>query len=428
MAAVFCRAVEKYRSALLELLLVEKKRQNESKVCTWSYVSKKLIALLQRYPTGLTEAVILSELMAGLHQSSKVKGVIGSKASNERECNRVISVSEINETKQVELSCYLECYIYPSDKENPAGTKVVKLIDKTYRGNNLDEKAPTIEMYLHQKASCIEQVLCKYNFRMTNLRIHKVEKHRVYRLLPTEYIMPLLDLTIDKNFINEKFGTLEGILEEDSFPHYTRNVFVTIKKMSPIETMHNPYGDSIKKIMIGLVDSNGIQIDLILWDEAIAFKRLISVGDSLGIEDPFLVKDEGNVHLEYGPATVFFAIPAEIDSEIVLSQAQSTAVASVRRTVDGKLDFDMYPYKYVSSDVMKNCININFAGVVQDVSQKDLFHSNGIEGHKFEVEVLDDYGVLKVHVYDSEMTLHEKLHVGQMLLIENIHTDGMVHP
>lgn len=417
MAATFCKAVANFRESTLSL---EKKRENERKLYTWSYVAKKIVFLLQNYPTGLTEAVILTELLSsqtGNHRQA-----------TENEVEQLISISTILETKQVDLGSFVECFINTSDSDISETAGVVTLVDKRYDSERKihSEKIPSIEMYLHQKASCMEQMFNKYPFRMTQLRIHKLETRRIYRLLPTEYLMPVLDATKDEDFIKSKFGTLEGIFDEDPFPHYTRHVLVKITKINQTETLHNPYGDSIKKSVIGLTDSNGININFVLWDETIAFKRLISLGDSLGIEDPFLLREDENSHLEYGPATILFCIPAVLETEVIPSQAEYQDKACVEKTIDGKLDFSLYPNQFMSTDAFKNSINITLVGTIRKVSEKDLFQLDGMKGHHFMVDVYDQFSVLHVEVFDNEMNLHELVYIGQMVLLENMEIDGMI--
>ena len=420
MEVVFCQAVETYQNSLKKFLLDEKKHKRERKLCTWSYVSKKLVGLLRKFPLGLTESVILSELLTALSlpQNFKVDCIANSPSNDKK---KLTFISELRETNEVDLSCYVECYVQLISRDNSSGTtRIVRLGDRIFGNNAFEEEIPTMEMYLDQKSSRMEPYIFIYPLRMTNLRIHRFENRARYRLLPTEHVMPMLDSDTDKAFICEKFGTLEGISEEDAFPHYVRSVFVTITEISDLKTVDYPFGDSATNVVVGLVDVNGRTIDFILWDEAVAFKNLMSVGDSLGIEDPFLVKDEGSAHLEYGPATIFFSIPAVFAS-------QHTQANSIKKTPDGKLDFEMYPHRVISSDVIKNCINISFVGVVKSVSQKESFQYNERKGIKFILEVFDDYGVLQIQVYDSCKTLHESIYVGQMVLLENMETDGMAH-
>ena len=426
MAAIFCQAVGKFHERVWQLLTGEKKRENDRKICTWSYVAKKIFALLQDYPTGLTEAVIVSELLTGL-TTYKYGGGLRHQVQNLNDCRseRRILISEILETKQVDLASYLECYINVDSKYPTEKTRIVTLVDSKYviERNSINESIPAVEMYLHQKASCMENVFYKYPVRMTNLRIHKVDKHNIYRLLPTEYFIPVLDPSNDIDYARNKFGTLEGIFEEDSFPHYTKNVFVTVKEMRPTETIHNQYGDSIRKAIIGVTDSTGIAINLVLWDEAIAFKRLFSVGDSLGIEDPFFVKEGGKAHLEYGPATTLYCMPAVVSTETVPSQL--TSMACVRKTAEGNLDYKMYPFQFLSTDVMENSVNVTFVGTVSRVSKNVLFHCDGMKEHQFLIQVSDTHGSLDIKVYDNQMVLHEKLYKGQMVLVDNMETDGI---
>ena len=425
MAETFSEAVKNVLHSLSKLLERNKKQANERKLCTWSYVSTTLVSLLRNYPTGLTTPVILSELLVALSLPYNVREeCTSSGSSDEHEKVKKVYISELNLTKQVELSWYIECYVDLASKHNTAGeTRVVRLVDREHGNSACGEKILAMEMYLHQKACYMEQYICKYPLRMTNLRIHQVGEREIYRLLPTEFVVPVLDAVNDREFISESFGSLEGILDEDAFPHYTRNVFVTITEIGAVETIYNPFGDDAIKIVMYLIDSNFVEINLVLWDEAVAFERLMNVGDSLCIEDPFFVKHEEDAHLEYGPATVFFSIPAKNDQAAASLEPKYTQRSCNQRVVNGKLDFSMYPYQVASTDVVKDCININFTGVVKNISYRDCSEKQGV---KFLIEVFDDFGVLEVQVYDSSLSLYERIHPGHMVLLENMETDGKV--
>ena len=423
MAVTLIEAVKTVHHSLSKLLERNKKQDNERRLCTWSYVSTALVSLLRNYPTGLTKPVILSELLVAL-SLYKVRGeCTSSNSSDEHKKIKKAYISELNLTKQVELSWYIECYIDLASKDNSEGdTRVVRLVDREHGNNPCGEKILAMEMYLHQKACYMEQYICKYPLRMTNLRIHQVGEREIYRLLPTEFVVPVLDAVNDKEFISENFGTLERILDEDTFPHYARNVFVTITEIGAVETIYNPFGDDAIKIVVHLIDSNFVEINLVLWDEAVAFERLMDVGDSLCIEDPFFVTQAKDSHLEYGPATVFFSIPAKSDPSQAPLEPKYMHRTCNQGVVNGKLDFGMYPYQVVSTDVVKDCVNINFIGVIKNISYKDCCEKEGI---KFLIEVFDDFGALEVQVYDSSLSLYERIHPGQMVFLENLETDGI---
>ena len=427
MALVFCQVVKKCQESLSKLLHNEKKSESKNKLCTWSYVASEIVTLLLNYPTGVTESVILTELLTAVSLPYKIRDCLASNQSNKHEKGRQTSISELCETKEVDLLCHVECCIQLASRYNYEGTtRIVSLVDRIYGSDEHDKSTPAMDMYLHQKAACMEHYIFQYPLLMTNLRIRKVEECGKYRLLPTEYFMPVLDSDTDKDFIASMFGTLEGLLDKESSPHVTRNVFVTITEISELETICSPFFDSAEYIVLGLIDSNHVKINFILWDEAVAFARLMSVGDSFGIKDPFLVNDKGGMHLEYGPATIFFSIRTKLVPEKVLSQAQPYHMKCVKKTSDGKLDFKLYPCQVMSNAVTKDCINISLFVVVRSVSHGESFCFNAIKGIKFSMEVYDNYGAIQVEVYDNCMTLHEQIYVGHIMLLENISADGIV--
>ena len=429
MAGGFVEVLGKFHQELVGLLPREKGAEKERKACTWTYVCSKVVELLQKYPTGITEAIVLSELLTGLNRSqSKRPGEHANLRSNrfeQMEVGRKTSIFEILDTKQVNISAFLDCYLIESDGETSGGsTRIVKLKDQMDHNWCDEEKnIPIIEMYLHQKLCCIEDTLKKYPLRMTNLRLHKVPKHRSHRLLPTEYVAHILDASRDKKFLSEKFGGFDGIKDDEPFPHYINDILVTVKDIGPLETIHNIYGDSTRCTKVRISDVKQNECLLVLWDESVAFINLFQVGDMLGIEEPFYVKEDGVFHLEYGPATLTYVIPATIPTEMISSQIEHTNLSQIKKTLDGKLDFATYQFRVVSRDMKKSSTNISFLGNAKKLDPKDFVEINGVRGESFEMEMVDEFGAVRILVQDNTSVYHEQIYPGQMLFLENMQVD-----
>ena len=426
--AGFLKAVDQFHQELSELTTEQKRRGYERSPVTWSYVASKIVQVLGRYPTGLTDAVILSELVTGLNDQN----MLTTKSLSEKELGCTLTVSEILESRQANISACIECYIRPVSEGNDIKTtRIVRLIDRKLVDQGYVEEAclPAVEMYLHQKICCMEEKFVNYPLRMTNLRVHNLQSKQLgslwdFRLLPTEYVIPVLNPVSDKSFISERFLSLDGIWDEDTFPHYSRNLLVTINEIGRQETIHNPYGDSTRKVDISVMDSKSNKIKLMLWDEAVAFRNIFSVGDLLCIEEPFLVRDGNDAHLEYGPATIFYLIPANISTEIISSQATQNDSSLVKRSSDGRLDFQSYPNRFVSVDLKRNSLHVTFVGIIKTLSPKVVFEHQTVKGYKFDIEIFDEFGALKVAIFDDSCQHHKTLSPGQVLLLENLQTDG----
>ena len=427
MAAGLVEALAKFHQELMGLLPQEKGAEKERKACTWTYVCSRVVELMQKYPTGVTEAIVLSELLTGLNRSqAKRTGEHMNLRSNryeQMEEGRKTSIFEILDTKQVNISAVLDCYLIESDGET-SNTQIVKLKDQmNHNWCDKEKNIPVVEMYLHQKLCCIEDTLKKCPLRMTNLRLHKVPKHKSHRLLPTEYVAPILDANRDKKFLTEKFGDFDGIKDDEPFPHYINNILVTVKDIGPLETIHNIYGDSTRCTKVRISDDKQNECLLVLWDDSIAFVNLFQVGDMLGIEEPFFVKEDDVFHLEYGPATLIYVVPAMIPTEMISSQIEHTNLSRIKKTLDGKLDFATYPFRVVSKDIKKNSTNISFLGNAKKLYPKNFVEMNGAMGESFELEIVDEFGAVRILVQDDASVYHEQIYPGQMLLFENMQVD-----
>ncbi len=316
----------------------------------------------------------------------------------------------------------LECFVKGVTVIEGSQTKILKLtFEKTFQ----EISTSTIEMYLHQKISCLENLFKSHQFLMTGLRLHKVQNKGFFRLLPTEYVVPVLDEFKDVDLIDSKFKTLEGIEEEEKFPHYPRNVLLTVRRICPMETIHFPHGESAHRIIIDLVDINEKGIQLFLWDERTAFANVLKEEDQLAIEEPFLINVDGTTaHLEYGPATFFYIIPKIQSTEMISSQLQKDSVSHLKRTADGKLDYDSYHHRFTTQDVKSNSINITLLSTVDKVSAKKSFRDGLKAGNFFQMIDRDEIGKVKVQVYDESCLLHDVIYSGQLVMLENVSVDG----
>ncbi len=110
--AAFAEAVDEIASSLLQYK-PEYKQQNED--FSWSYICKDLVKLMLKYPTGLTKAIILSELLQTTRPKNRPKPNLRKSAfgkappadsqgqgyENGHLSSKNDKISEILETKQV---------------------------------------------------------------------------------------------------------------------------------------------------------------------------------------------------------------------------------------------------------------------------------------------------------------------------------------
>ncbi len=410
------RSLREYKQPLVD---------DEESSLSWNNICKDLLHILRKYPTGVTKSIILSELLVSSKLRPTFERSLESRSGKPRDRNGIVRnnrILEILETKQVDFNSVLECIIKESVSLPGSETLILKLADSKCLN---DSDAKCIEMYLHQKIKCCGDVFKTHPLLMTGLRLHKVQNKGLHRLLPSEYVVPVLNRKADRDFIKSRFSTLEGIDQEDQTPHYTRNVLLTIKTISPVETIHLPYGDSVHRSIVNLVDADGSGIDLHLWDEKTVFINLFNPDDTLAIEEPFLVNEDGDVHLEYGPATIFYIIPGIESTETVPSQVETATVSHVKKTSDGRLDFNSYKVRFTSKDMQRNSVNVCYLCLVVSVSPKAIFKTDGNFGHLFTITVKDEFGKLSIDVFDESFTLHGTIYPGQMIFLENMIVDGM---
>ena len=391
-------------------------RTNGKCVPPWNWLFVKLASLLSRYPSGITKAIILAEIQQSWNQRSQFQGRLdGQKA-------RKISVDSVFESRHIGYESILEAAIENIETVPGTHTKIAILKDPA-RGKN------TLGMYLHQKLYQLEESCMKrLTLRFTSCRLIKgkglsLAGHKVH-LLPSENVVILC--REDELPQLEKFVSLEGI-NENPYPHYSHNIKVEVADLGFEEAVHFPNGQTSIKRCVQVVDSEGIHANLYLWDEQLLLANLFKEGDTLAIQQPFVVPNQDEMFfLEYGPATVIFCMSHDPEHEIVPSQISSTQGTPVSVTKDsqGMLDYSTFPEQIFLSDIKSNMTRVTVFCTITKVGTVEVFTQQQASGHKFIITVRDDTECHTVTIYDHNRLYFNSLYEGQSILLENAHTSG----
>ena len=308
----------------------------------WNWLFVKLASLLSRYPSGITKAIILAEIQQSWNQFSQFQGRLdGQKA-------RRITVDSVFEGRHIGYESILEATVESIETVPGTHTNIAILRDR--KGKN------TLGMYLHQKLYQLESTSLKsHTLRFTSCRLIQGKGlsfagHKVH-LLPSENVVILCGEDDLAGF--EKYGSLQG-MNESPYPHYGCDIKVEVADLGFEETVHFANGQTSIKRCIKVVDSEGIHVNFCLWDEQLPVANLFKEGDTLAIQQPFVVPNQDEMFLlEYGPATVIFCMLHDPVRELVSSQLSSTqgTPVSVMKDSQGMLDYSTFPEQVFFSDI-----------------------------------------------------------------------------
>ncbi|ORX83396.1 hypothetical protein K493DRAFT_342034 [Basidiobolus meristosporus CBS 931.73] len=420
----FEKLVDRYRDKLnnqLKRKTAQQPQKNHVDVVPWNWVAGKITSLLSEYPSGLTDAIICSELEVQWEESSieykrgvsKKFGTIDSMLESAMSEENVFEV----EIKTVRiLPGTRTCVITLSDQRSP---------------HHLD-------MYLHQKYYFLTTDDYKGLFnqnqrqiRITGIRLLE-NASRFPRLLPTEMMIFMLssENSYDQRFIKEelevdKLGDVSGaaIAQGKEYRFWVKIVHIGSEQAGNIP-------GRLKKLKIFVNDmSTNENAVFLLWDEQIAMRDLFKKGDYLGLHRPYINGDstysDDMLILEYGTGTVLFCLPSDFSQEVVSSSMPSQTGSSqttVPRDDFGLLDYKYYPERIYIHDLKPKMINITLFGRIVAMSQNIPVEKTGTMMDRFAVRVLDITGTCDITLWEAIGHDAAPFRIGQYILLEGLST------
>ena len=391
-------------------------RTNGKCVPPWNWLFIKLASLLSRYPSGITKAIILAEIQQSWNQRSQFHGRLDEQKA------RKISVDSVFESRHIGYESILEAAVDSIETVPGTHTKIAVLKDPHKRKN-------TLGMYLHQKLYQLQATAVKnLTLRFTSCRL--IQGKSTSYTGPKVHLLPSENVVIlcrgDELARFGKFLSLDGIYE-NSFPRYGHNIAVEVADLGFEEAVHFANGQTSIKRFVKVVDRDGVHANLCLWDEQLSLANLFKEGDTLAIQQPFVVPNQEEMFiLEYGPGTVIFCMSHDPEQEIVPSQISSTQGTPVSVTKDsqGLLDYSTFPEQIFFSDIRSSMTRVTLFCTITNVGTMEVYTQQQVAGHKFVLAVSDNTGCQTITVYDHTRRYHHSLYVGQSIILENIHSSG----
>ncbi|GER33395.1 nucleic acid-binding proteins superfamily [Striga asiatica] len=379
----------------------------------WSWIANRILRTCVAYSSGVTPAILLSELSLAWHEQNRSGApktqsdiVAQLKKKHKRvKLPNTITIDSIYEKKFLSLSSVIEAVVI--DAFTLPGTNISMLTLGDIWSSH------TIDLYLHRRFYDIADpkngILKKgREVLLTGCYLRVATGNSACaRLLPTEYFVVLLDededddaMLLGAQFCSDSFSSisLDAVKQGTSYSLYAR-----IEHIGQLENQGR-YGNLQRK-EITLVDNDGMRLKFLLWGEQTLVANLFSVGSMLALDRPFIASAEDSsletcdgVCLEYGSATLLYLVPLIPLKEQVsialtqhlhqssrhltaasLSQGQLVSQVTLPCDSKGSIDFSNCPVRSYVVDLRDKMTGISLYGTVTGIRAAEGLYSLRID-------------------------------------------------
>ncbi|KAK1385578.1 Nucleic acid-binding, OB-fold [Heracleum sosnowskyi] len=391
----FLKFIEDAKSVLSPDYDIEE-GEEQLNVPGWSWIVSRILKTCIAYSSGVTAAILLSDLSQAWSEQNR------SGAQKKRpECinqlakmhKRVklpttVTIDSIYDKNFLSLSSVIEAVVV--DAFVLPGTNIHVLTLGDFWSSN------TIDLYLHRRYYSLADPNCGIlkkgrEIFLTGCYLRTSTAGSAQsRLLPTEYIVTLLneDLDDDAMLIGAQFCS-------DSFSSISPDAFnkgVSYSFYARIESIGSlEIQDSIQRKQITLVDDDGVRLTFSLWGDQVLLANCFSVGSMLALDRPFIASLEpfNEISLEYGSETQLYTVPLlhhEEQVSVALTQnrypgskllkafeaSQGPQVSQVTLPCNslGSIDFSNYPFRPLVTDLRDKMTGIGLYGTITDIKRE----------------------------------------------------------
>ncbi|XP_072995773.1 uncharacterized protein [Typha latifolia] len=394
----------------------------------WSWVTSRILKSCVAYSSGVTAAILLSDLFQAWNEQHKymtskkkleLMNLLNTRQRRTRLPNTV-TIDSIYEKNFLSLDSVLEVVVI--DTFLLPGTNIYML--------SLGDmwSSCTIDLYLHRRFYDYvgEHGILKKGREifLTGCCLRSATEGSGHpRLLPTEYLIILLDEDKDEDamLLGAQFCTysFSSISLEEAKNGASYSFYARIRSIESLEPFR-----SIQRKQISLVDNDDAKIKFLLWGEQVLVANLLSVGSMLALDRPFIanIVDSDNeasqeLCLEYGSVTQIYLVPViQHEEQVILtstqmrsqgsrllrvsneSQGLNASQVTLPRDSLGSIDFSKYPFRTYVIDLRDK-----MTGVSLYVTVTNIFRQEKMLDTVFCVAIEDLTGVAvaKLHFVES---------------------------
>ncbi|XP_045813718.1 uncharacterized protein LOC123907463 [Trifolium pratense] len=445
----FLNFVDEARSELLSLEDNSSKDDSDSSGYGWSWIVSRILKTCIAYSSGVTPAILLSELSQAWSEQRRVAvpkkrlELINSLKKNNRRIKlpNTVTIDSIYEKKFIALNSVLEAVII--DAYVLPGTNIHMLTLGDYWSSNI------IDLYLHRRfyelAGLPSGILKKgREVFLTGCYLRTANESSGHpRLLPTEYLVILLDenqdddaMLLGAQFCSDSFSSisLDAVNKGDSYSLYARIENIESKEI------RGRFGTSKRK-QITLVDGDGVTLKFFLWGEQIILANLFRVGSMLALDKPYVassaecdIETSEELCLEYGSATQLYLVPyIQHEEQVCVAMTPNRHQGSRQMGLDnptqglrfsqvslpcdsqGTIDFSNYPLRSFVADLRDKMTGISLYGVVTEIMKGD----NNQET-VFSLRIADTSGEIRAKLHFTRFWSLGRVSLGHTVFISGL--------
>ncbi|KAF8708675.1 hypothetical protein HU200_030057 [Digitaria exilis] len=396
----------------------------------WGWAVAQVLKSCCAYSSGVTAAIILSDLFQVSHSSwSEQRKSLTSKRKVEltklintrnkrRRLPNTVTIDSIHEKNFLSPKSVLEAVVI--DVFVLPGTNIYML--------TLGDmwSASTIDLYLHRR---FYDYIGQYGLLKKGREVMltgcclrtAMEGSGHARILPTEYMVILLDEAKDEDamLLAAQFCaySFSSMISEENRHNVPYSFYARIEKIESLE----PFRCTERKQIV-LVDSDDTKMGFILWGEQVLLANLFRfISLRLRNTKYFIIlhnhEESQELCLEYGSAHRFMwcqllnkknrfvpFTPTQIKSQGPrLSCVPTDNIASqvtLPRDLHGSVDFSKYPFRVYVSDLHDKMVGVSLFGTITSVCKAST------SGTTFYLELEDTTGVALMKLIFTETWYH----------------------
>ncbi|CAO2821537.1 unnamed protein product [Amaranthus hypochondriacus] len=414
----------------------------------WSWIASRVLKTCISYSSGVTSAILLSELSQAWNEQRKSSAprkrpdcINQLKKKNRRaKLQSTITIDTIYEKNFLSLNSVLEAVVV--DTFVLPGTNINMITLGDFWSSN------TIDLYLHRRyydlVSPDNGILKRgREVFLTGCYLRSANEGSGHpRLLPTEYLVILLDeeqdddaMLLGAQFCTDSFSSISPDRANEGISY---SLYARIESIGPLEILEKFGG--VQRKQIKLVDNDSSEMNFFLWGEQVVLANLFSIGSMLAIDRPFIasafendVDICGSVCLEYGSATQLYLVPyvrqgeqvclgltpnrrgSRLSTTLCSTQGLKGSQMTLPCDSQGSVDFSNYPFQSFIIDLHEKMTGISIYGVVLDISREA-----NTEKSVFNLKIQDPTGTICIKLHFSESWSLGRLSLGHTIFISGL--------
>ncbi|KAI8819242.1 uncharacterized protein EV422DRAFT_569116 [Fimicolochytrium jonesii] len=393
---------------------------------SWSWAAHRLLSLLAEYPSGVTPAIINSELEVAWDdiRGDAQRGGLSKKFKG---------VEALRDGQAVSTEALFELVVGGVKVLPGTRTFVLSFVGAEAGGGH--GRFSEVNMYLHQKYCFLEDAdgesfFTKRTVRLTGTR-SVTAPNGATQMLPTEYMLFILDGDADRTFVSKTFGAAlnQATASQIEDANEPAAFLVKVTKIEPVRAANS--NGRLKRMEVLVTDTTTEDVPLVLWDQQIGLASLFRKGDWLGIWRPYVTyggstQDGERPTLEYGSQTVIFRIAGSHTKESDFGASMATQ-AEPGRDEKGILDQSQLPSLLRIRDLKPKCVNATIMGRVAELFGNNPVRRGPGQQDRYGVRLEDSTDYCDITLWGDIARKHiGSLHTGDYVLFLNLATTARV--